>query len=119
MFLISTSFGGGTIPSHSVIEEADFILMHGNGQSQERIREMVKIVRKKTNKPIVFNEDSASIGNLEAAFEKGASWGYYEGGKSNYWDGFQSPPTNWAINTDTKKAFFNKVAELIGIRRLL
>ena len=119
VFLISTSFGGGTIPSDSVIEESDFILMHGNGQSQERIREMVKIVRKKTNKPIVFNEDSASIDNLEAAFEKGASWGYYEGGKSNYWDGFQSPPTNWAINTDTKKAFFNKVAELIGIRRLL
>ena len=119
LFLISTSFGGGTIPPDAVIEEADFILMHGNGQSQERIREMVKIVRKKTNKPIVFNEDSANIDNLEAAFEEGVSWGYYEGGKSNYRDGFQSPPTNWAINTDTKKAFFNKVAELIGIRRLL
>jgi len=119
VFLISTSFGGGTIPPDSVIEESDFILMHGNHQSSEKIHEMVKIVRKKTDKPIVFNEDSTNIDNLEAAFEEGASWGYYEGGKSNYWDGFQSPPTNWAINTDTKKAFFNKVAELIGIRRLL
>lgn len=119
MFLISTSFGGGTVPPDSVIEESDFILMHGNHQSSEKIHEMVKIVRKKTDKPIVFNEDSTNIDNLEDAFKEGASWGYYDQGKSNYWDGFQSPPTNWAINTDTKKAFFNKVAELIGIRRLL
>ena len=118
-FLISASFGGGTIPPDSVIEESDFILMHGNGQSPERIRDMVKIVRKKTDKPIVFNEDSVNIDNLEAAFEEETSWGYYDQGKSNYRDGFQSPPTNWAINTSTKKAFFNKVAELIGIRRLL
>jgi len=117
MFLVSTSFGGGTIPPDSVIKEADFILMHGNGQSPEKIHEMVKIVRKKTGKPIIFNEDSVNIDNLEAAFEEGASWGYYDQGKSNYHDGFQSPPTNWGINTEFKRSFFNRVAELVGIKR--
>lgn len=117
LFLISTSFGGGTIPPDSVIEESDFILMHGNQQSSEKIHEMVKIVRKKTDKPIVFNEDSTNIDSLEAAFEEEVSWGYYDQGRSDYRDGFQSPPTNWAINTSTKKAFFNRVAELVGIKR--
>jgi len=117
LFLVSTSFGGGTIPPDPVIQEADFILMHGNGQSSQRIREMVRTVREKTDKPIVFNEDSTNIDNLVAAYEEGASWGYYDQGKNNYHDGFQSPPTNWAINTEMKKAFFDKVAELVGIKR--
>ena len=52
-----------------------------------------------------------------AAYEEGASWGYYDQGKNNYHDGFQSPPTNWAINTEMKKAFFDKVAELVGIKK--
>lgn len=128
-FLVSTSFGGGTIPPDTVIEEADFILIHGNGQSPRVIREMVRTLREKTDKPIVFNEDPAdwwtTNGNVEklivdkliAAFEEGASWGYYDQGKSNYRDGFQSPPTNWAINTRRKRAFFNKVAKLVGIKQ--
>jgi len=89
----------------------------------------VRTLREKTDKPIVFNEDPAdwwtTNGNVEklivdkliAAFEEGASWGYYDQGQSNYRDGFQSPPTNWAINTRRKRAFFNKVAKLVGIKQ--
>jgi len=117
--LISTSFKGGTIPPDPVIKESDFILLHGNLQSAEKIRQMVRTVRKKTDKPIVFNEDSTNIENLEAAFEEGASWGYFDQGKNNYRNGFQSPPTNWAINTNAKRAFFVKVAELVGIKTRL
>jgi len=28
--------------------------------------------------------------------------------------GFQTPPVNWAINTDLKRAFFTRVAEITG-----
>jgi hypothetical protein len=64
------------------------------------------------------------------------SWGYYdqgfagEGGwhgdawvdfrahprESRYQElsGFQTPPVNWTINTEFKRAFFNRVAEITG-----
>ncbi len=115
-FPISTSYGGGTIPGVNVVEAADYILIHGNGQTPERIRMMVAACKAMTGKPIVFNEDSVSVENCRAAFEAGASWGYYDqGGRQPYADGFQSVPTNWAINTPEKQAFFETVAELVGI----
>jgi len=113
--LVSTSYGGGSLPGDKVLEAADFVLLHGNGQQPEEIRRMVASTRARTSKPIVFNEDSTSIANLRAAWESGASWGYYDQGSGNYRDGFQSPPTNWAINTPQKQAFFTTVAELVGI----
>jgi hypothetical protein len=77
---------------------------------------MVETVKGQTGKPVIFNEDSARIDNCRAAWEAGSSWGYYDqGGQTKYHDGFQSPPTNWSINTPEKKAFFTTVAELVGI----
>lgn len=115
--LISTSYGGGALPGPNVIDAADFILIHGNGQQPDNIHKMVETVRSQTHKPIVFNEDSVRIENCRAAWEAGSSWGYYDqGGQTKYYDGFQSPPTNWSINTPEKKAFFNTVAELVGIQ---
>ena len=38
----------------------------------------------------------------------------FEGGASNYRDGYQCPPVNWGINTDRKRGFFAKVAEVTG-----
>jgi hypothetical protein len=114
--LVSTSYGGGRVPDENVISTADFLLIHGNGQDPAGIKRMVEQTRAETGKPIVFNEDSVSIDNLRAAWEAGSSWGYYDQGRNNYVDGFQSPPTNWSINTSEKKAFFTTVAELVGIR---
>jgi hypothetical protein len=118
--LVSTSFGGGVIPPDEVLKAVDFVLVHGNGQTPERIREMVRTIRAKlrswgTPKPIVFNEDGTDLRNMEAALSEGASWGYYDQGRNNYRDGFQSPPTNWLINTPSKRAFFRKAAEWVGI----
>ncbi len=118
--LVSTSFCGGVIPPDEVLRVVDFVLVHGNGQKPERIREMVRTIRAKlqswgTPKPIVFNEDGTDLRNMEAALEEGASWGYYDQGRNNYRDGFQSPPTNWLINTPSKRAFFRKAAEWVGI----
>jgi hypothetical protein len=115
-FLVSTSYGGGGLPNDAVMHAADFLLVHGNGQRPHQIRAMVEHLRARTEKPIVFNEDSTRVDNLRAAWEAGASWGYYDqGGLRVYHDGFQSPPTNWAINTFEKITFFTTVAELCGI----
>lgn len=112
---VTTSFGGGTIPPDKVIEASDLVLLHGNGQQPPNIYRMVHTVRRKTGKPIVFNEDSTRIPNLIAAWEAGASWGYYDQGWEKYVDGFQSPPTNWGIGSPAKEAFFKSVAALINI----
>jgi len=67
-------------------------------------------------KPIVFNEDSTNLANLEVAVGRKTSWGYYDQGSNDYRDGFQTPPVNWSINTSEKRAFFDRVASLTGKR---
>ena len=122
-FLCGTSYGGGKVPDENVIRASDFILLHGNGVSDpERIAAMVREVRQAPAyepKPILFNEDDhfefdQPKNNFLAAVGEYASWGYFEGGKSNYRDGFQSPPVDWKIGTPRKVAFFNKLKEITG-----
>jgi hypothetical protein len=113
----STSFGGGVIPPDEVLRTADFVLVHGNGQSAPTLRRMIATIRGRkafrlAPKPIVFNEDSTSIANLEAAVAAGASWGYFDKGLNDYRRGFQAVPVNWKINTPAKRRFFGRVAEL-------
>ena len=107
--LAGTSLGGGVLPSTELANTSDLVLLHGNGQSPDSIRSMVQTMRSRTSKPIVFNEDSTSIANMDAATAAGSSWGYYDQGTNNYRDGFQSPPINWTINTSSKQAFFDHV----------
>jgi hypothetical protein len=115
--MASTSFGGGVIPTAAVLSAADYILVHGNGQSAEAIREMVRTIRasaafRAAPKPVIFNEDSTSVANLDAAVSTRASWGYYDKGENNYRRGFQAPPVNWTINTPQKRVFFRRLSEL-------
>ena len=86
-------------------------------------------------KPIVINEDSPAVANMEVAWRNGVSWGYYDQGWDGQGDdpyewyeplprknekpfealsGFQTPPVNWTTNTPFKRAFFNRVAEITG-----
>lgn len=119
--LVSTSYGGGTIPAENVVKAADFLLLHGNGVSDPaKIAAMVQKTRKVagyTPKPILFNEDDhfdfdKPQNNFAAALGEYASWGYFDPGKSDYADGYQCPPVHWGINTDRKKAFFKMVREV-------
>jgi hypothetical protein len=118
--LVSTSFVGGAIPPANVRETADFILLHGKSDATpQEISSMVNKVRrsgeyKDDPRPIVFNEAGTSTAIMDAAIQSGASWGYYDQGLNNYWDGFQSPPVNWTINTSLKRDFFEHVAEVTG-----
>lgn len=122
-FLVGTSFGGGAIPTENVVAASDFLLLHGNGVSQpERIGEMVRKTRATrgyVDQPILFNEDDhfafdAPSNNFVAAISEYASWGFFDPGKNNYVDGYQSPPVNWNPNTARKQAFFRLLAEITG-----
>jgi hypothetical protein len=121
--LVSTSYGGGTIPGENVVRSADFLLLHGNGVGDpERIAKMVKQTRRVAGyrpMPILFNEDDhfdfdKPRNNMLAAIGQYASWGYFDPGKNNYQDGYQSPPTRWDINTPRKKSFFKLLREITG-----
>lgn len=121
--LVSTSYGGGTVPKENVVREADFLLIHGNGVSDpERIAQMVRQTRQVGGyrpMPILFNEDDhfdfdKPRNNMLAALSEYCSWGYFDPGASNYEDGYQCPPVNWGLNTDRKRAFFATVKEITG-----
>ena len=84
-------------------------------------------------RPILINEDSVDVRNLDVAVDHGVSWGYYSQGygstyKDKRWDwtihkrephyaylsGYQTPPVNWGINTDLKTQFFDRVRVITG-----
>lgn len=117
-YLVSTSYGGGSIPSSAVVKSADFILIHGNGvKDPARIVEMVNNTRQVEGyspKPIVFNEDDhfdfdKPMNNFLAATSAYASWGYfdYRMKDEGFNEGYQSIPVNWGISSARKKGFFD------------
>lgn len=121
--LVSTSFGGGTIPTDNVVKVSDYILVHGNGVHEPaRITEMVKTIRSLSSylpKPIVFNEDDhfdfdKPENNFTNATKVFASWGYFDFRMNDegFDEGYQSVPVNWNISSLRKKGFFNKVKEI-------
>ncbi len=121
--LVSTSYGGGSIPQENVVRAADFLLVHGNGVSDPaRIAEMVRRTRQVAGyrpMPILFNEDdhfdfAQPMNNMVAAIGEYASWGYFDPGKNNYTDGYQSPPVNWGLNTERKRGFFDLLRRVTG-----
>ena len=124
-FLVSTSYGGGNVPSSEVIKVSDFILLHGNGVGKpDGIVDQVNKTRKVdcyTPKPIVFNEDDhfdfdKPMNNFIAATSVYASWGYfdYRMKGEGFKEGYQSVPVDWGINSERKKGFFNLVETIFG-----
>jgi hypothetical protein len=121
--LAGVSYGGGRIPHEPVVRASDFLLVHGNGVSDpNRIAEMVEQTRELPGyrpMPILFNEDDhfdfdKPLNNFIAAVSRGASWGYFDPGLSNYQDGYQCPPVNWGLSTERKQQFFQLVKEMTG-----
>ena len=148
-FLISTSYvigeqlkyGAG--PADEYLRATDFIMPHGNGLRDNVLgRELDALRYRKVfelnPKPVLINEDSTGIPNLEASWRRYVSWGYYDQGFNgearahDLWvpeipypsreanvtelSGFQSVPVNWTINTPRKQAFFGRVAEITGMK---
>jgi hypothetical protein len=124
-FLVSTSYGGGTIPKPNVMRSADYVLLHGNGVSDpKRIAEMVQQTRQTEGyrpMPVVFNEDDhfdfdKPMNNFVAATSVYASWGYFDFRMKDegFAEGYQSVPVNWGISSSRKQGFFNKLKEVTG-----
>jgi hypothetical protein len=122
-FLVSTSYGGGTIPKPNVVKSADYLLLHGNGVSDpNRITEMVKETRAVEGYrpvPIVFNEDDhfnfdQPANNFVAATQAYASWGFFDFRMQNegFDEGYQSIPVNWGISSERKRGFFTLLREV-------
>ncbi|HEV7348554.1 hypothetical protein [Telluribacter sp.] len=123
--LVSTSYGGGTLPRPNVVSAADFILLHGNGiKEPERITRLVEQTRQVEgyrNQPIVFNEDDhfdfdQPVNNFVNAVKAYASWGYFDYRKEGegFHEGYQSIPADWGINSDRKRGFFTLLREITG-----
>jgi len=121
--LVSTSYGGGSVPDSSVVKASDYILIHGNGlNNPAQITQLVESTRKVKgykSKPIVFNEDDhfnfdSESCNFVEAVKSYASWGYFDYRMKNegFEDGYQSVPVDWGINSERKKMFFNKLKEI-------
>lgn len=125
--LVSTSYGGGTIPGENVVRSADFLLLHGNGVSDpDKIAEMVRKTRQVPgyhSMPILFNEDDHFAfeqpkNNFIAAVSEYASWGYFDFRMKDegFDEGYQSVPVNWGISSARKRGFFNLVKEITGVK---
>ena len=145
-FLYSTSHMASNVhpdkgfPPDSLMESSDFVLLHGNGTRPPRLGAAIRDVQAMpvymaNPKPIIINEDSPAVPNLDASWKNGASWGYYDQGFDGQADnpyeryqshprpndgpfeelnGFQTPPVNWTINSRFKRDFFTRVAEVTG-----
>ena len=100
---------GGSI-NREIAEASDVILIHGNGCTRQRLYNMIQKVRGwNLNRPIVCNEDSQAIGQLEVAFATGTSWGYYNNMTK------QEPPADWGITVGEDQFFARRMAAGIGI----
>lgn len=137
-FLVTSSCGGGGVPSAEVLDAGDFILVHGNGQNPAGITAQLTKVRnttsyKATPKPIIYNEDDhghfdkEGESNMLAAIEGKASWGLLcccdESTQGDYSTGYQCPPVNWGTTgpcllpkttpgNGNKEDFFNELSAL-------
>lgn len=142
-FLYSTSQVGANpdtgrgIPPPSLVEHADYVFLHGNGCDPDRLHRAIDAVKalaefQANPKPLIINEDSPGIPNLDVAWRNYVSWGYYDQGFGSAWkgdryvryetqereseyaalSGFQTPPINWGINSEHKRAFFERVAQI-------
>jgi hypothetical protein len=123
--LVSTSYGGGTVPRENVVRSADFLLLHGNGVGEpDRIRKMVDDCRAMPayrDQPILFNEDDhfdfdKPDNNMLAAISRYASWGYFDFRMNGegFDDGYQSVPVNWGLSSPRKRGFFELLGKVTG-----
>jgi hypothetical protein len=123
--LVSTSYGGGTIPKENVVRAADFLLLHGNGVSDpKKISEMVRKTRAVPGfraMPVLFNEDDhfdfdKPSNNFTAAISEHASWGYFDFRMKDeeFDEGYQSVPVNWGMSSERKRGFFKLLGEITG-----
>jgi hypothetical protein len=102
--------GGGNSAYRDICEASDVILIHGNGCSRQRLYELIRRARSYSpGKPVVINEDSQAIGQLDVAYATHTSWGYYNNLTK------QEPPADWRVTPGEDMFFAMRMAQGIGI----
>lgn len=97
---------------HSVAEASDIIFIHGNNQSRQAFYQTIKMAKSiRPIRPIVCNEDSQSLSQMQVALDEGVSWGYY----NNFTK--QEPPTDWGITKGEDEFFATRLAISLGIEK--
>ena len=118
--LVSTSFLGAQPPPDAAIAASDYVTIHCNNEGPANVTAQVAAVRASAAyiaapKPIVFNECGTDLRVMDAAVAARASWGFYSQGARGYKIGYQTPPTNWRVDSsNATAAFFARVAALAG-----
>ena len=103
--------GTGGAYSEKIATASDVILIHGNGQSRQNLYNLIMKAKKvKPMRPIVCNEDSQAISNLDVCVKESVSWGYYNNLSK------QEPPACWEIQPGEDTFFANRMAKSIGIQ---
>jgi hypothetical protein len=96
--------------NEEVCQESDVILIHGNELSRQVFYNHIKQVKAwAPGKPVVCNEDSQAIGNMEVAYQTCTSWGYYNNLTK------QEPPVDWGVTRGEDQFFAHRMAAGIGI----
>jgi len=106
--------GGGGHAHPEICRASDVILIHGNGCSRQRYYNLIQQVREwAPGRPVVCNEDSQAIGQLQVALHTRSSWGYYNNMTK------QEPPADWRITPGEDTFFALRLCEMLGIEKEL
>jgi len=107
---VGCSHAGGVF-SEAVAAASDVILIHGNGITRQGYYNLIQKAKAiKPARPIVCNEDSQAVSQIDVAFKTQTSWGYYNNVTK------QEPPTNWKILQGEDSFFAYRMAMGIGIK---
>ena len=103
--------GTGGYFSEKIAEVSDVILIHGNGQTRQQLYNLIQKAKSiEPLRPIVCNEDSQALSQLQVASKMQVSWGYYNNMTK------QEPPVNWHITAGEDLFFAHRMAEVLGIK---
>ena len=90
----------GAYFSPEITNASDVVLIHGNNMSRQIFyNQIMQVKNLQPNRPIICNEDSQALSNMQVALDEGVSWGYYNNLTK------QEPPAIWSI-TEGEDAFF-------------
>ena len=106
---VGSSAGGGLV-DEEVARASDVVLIHGNGMTRQQMVNCINKARRfAPGKPVLCNEDSQALSNMQAHIDMGVSWGYYNNMTK------QEPPTDWSIINGEDRFFAWRMAHSLGL----
>ena len=107
--IVGSSGGGGTV-DREVAEASDVVIIHGNGITRQNVVNYINRARMYApGKPVLCNEDSQALTNMQAHIDMGVSWGYYNNMTK------QEPPADWSITRGEDTFFAWRMAQSLGL----